>query len=75
VWDSEGNEYLDFFGGILTLVGTSTNLLVNSLLIGQKMPPLHIFDLFPVGIAIVAACGVAMVLTGTGTAPMRIAPK
>ncbi len=49
-------------GGILTLVGTSTNLLVNSLMIGQKLPPLQIFDLFPVGILIVVACGTTMVL-------------
>jgi di/tricarboxylate transporter len=49
-------------GGILTLVGTSTNLLVNSLMIGQQMAPLHIFDLFPVGILIVLACGVTMVV-------------
>lgn len=49
-------------GGILTLVGTSTNLLVNSLVIGQKLPPLRIFDLFPVGIMIVLACGLTMVL-------------
>ncbi|MCI1191763.1 SLC13 family permease [Calidifontimicrobium sp. SYSU G02091] len=49
-------------GGILTLVGTSTNLLVNSLVIGQGMPALHIFDLFPVGILIVLACGATMVL-------------
>jgi di/tricarboxylate transporter len=49
-------------GGILTLVGTSTNLLVNSLMIGQQLPPLRIFDLFPVGIAIVVACGLTMVL-------------
>ncbi len=47
-------------GGILTLVGTSTNLLVNSLLIGRGMPGLHIFDLFPVGICIVLACGLTM---------------
>ena len=49
-------------GGVLTLVGTSTNLLVNSLLIGQQMPGLAIFDLFPVGILIVLACGATMVL-------------
>ncbi len=48
-------------GGILTLVGTSTNLLVNSLMIGRGMPALHIFDLFPVGICIVLACGLVMV--------------
>ncbi|MFZ2990840.1 SLC13 family permease [Ideonella sp.] len=49
-------------GGILTLVGTSTNLLVNSLMVGQKMAPLQLFDLFPVGILIVVACGAVMVL-------------
>lgn len=49
-------------GGILTLVGTSTNLLVNSLMIGGGMPALKIFDLFPVGICIVAACGLTMLL-------------
>ncbi len=49
-------------GGILTLVGTSTNLLVNSLLAGRKMPELQLFDLFPVGALIVLACGVVMVL-------------
>jgi di/tricarboxylate transporter len=47
-------------GGTLTLVGTSTNLLVNSLMIGAGLPGLHIFDLFPVGILIVLACGVTM---------------
>ncbi len=49
-------------GGILTLVGTSTNLLVNSLMVGRGMAQLHIFDLFPVGILIVLACGVVMLL-------------
>jgi len=53
-------------GGILTLVGTSTNLLVNSLMVGRGMAPLHIFDLFPVGILIVLACGVVMLLVYPG---------
>jgi di/tricarboxylate transporter len=50
-------------GGVLTLVGTSTNLLVNSLMVGRGMPALQIFDLFPVGILVVVACGAAMLLT------------
>ncbi|MBQ0943137.1 SLC13 family permease [Ideonella sp. 4Y16] len=54
--------YAATLGGTLTLVGTSTNLLVNSLLTGRNMPPLHLFDLFPVGILIVVACGIVMVL-------------
>ena len=54
--------YAASLGGILTLVGTSTNLLVNSLLVGRGLPALHLFDLFPVGILIVVACGVTMVV-------------
>ncbi len=50
-------------GGVLTLVGTSTNLLVNSLMIGRQMQGLQILDLFPVGILIVLGCGATMVLT------------
>ena len=52
--------YAASLGGILTLVGTSTNLLVNSLMVGRGMPALQIFDLFPVGIIIVLACGATM---------------
>lgn len=49
-------------GGILTLVGTSTNLLVASLMTGRDMPQLHMFDLLPVGLLIVAGCGLTMLL-------------
>lgn len=49
-------------GGILTLVGTSTNLLVASLMTGRDMPQLHMFDLLPVGLLIVVGCGVTMLL-------------
>ena len=53
--------YAATLGGTLTLVGTSTNLLVNSLMVGRGMPGLHIFDLFPVGLLIVVACGITMI--------------
>jgi di/tricarboxylate transporter len=55
--------YAATLGGVLTLVGTSTNLLVNSLMVGRGMPGLHIFDLFPVGILLVVACAATMVMT------------
>ncbi|MCU0968085.1 MAG: SLC13 family permease [Rubrivivax sp.] len=55
--------YAASLGGILTLVGTSTNLLMNSLMVGRGLPPLHIFDLFPVGILIVVGCAATMLLT------------
>jgi di/tricarboxylate transporter len=62
-------------GGTLTLVGTSTNLLVNSLVIGQGMPALHIFDLFPVGILLVLACGTTMALLYPRLLPAQAAPQ
>lgn len=62
-------------GGTLTLVGTSTNLLVNSLTIGRNLPALQIFDLFPVGILIVAACGATMVLLYPRLLPAQAAPR
>ncbi len=54
--------YAASLGGILTLVGTSTNLLVSSLLVGRNMPGLQMFDLLPVGILIVVACGITMIV-------------
>lgn len=48
-------------GGVLTLVGTSTNLLVNSFLVGRGMPGLHMFDLLPVGLLLLLGCGLLMV--------------
>jgi di/tricarboxylate transporter len=63
--------YAASLGGILTLVGTSTNLLVNSLMVGRGMPALQIFDLFPVGIMIVLGCGVTM----WATYPKILTPK
>lgn len=54
--------YAASIGGILTLVGTSTNLLVNSFLVGRNMTPLHMLDLLPVGLALLVACGLLIIL-------------
>ncbi len=50
-------------GGVLTLVGTSTNLLVNGLWVSRGQASIGIFDLLPVGLAILAACTLAMLVT------------
>lgn len=55
--------YAASLGGILTLVGTSTNLLVNSFMIGHGIAPLRMFDLLPVGLPIVVTCTFVMVCT------------
>ncbi|RBW47906.1 SLC13 family permease [Psychromonas sp. B3M02] len=53
-------SYAAILGGTLTLVGTSTNLIVNSLVLDANLPSLGFFDFTLVGICVVAACGVAL---------------
>lgn len=55
--------YAASIGGVLTLVGTSTNSLVSSFLIGSGRPGLQMLDSLPVGLLVVAVSVVAMVLT------------
>jgi di/tricarboxylate transporter len=44
-------SYATLLGGICTLIGTSTNAIVNGLLVSQaKRPPLHFFDVTWVGL-------------------------
>jgi Na+/H+ antiporter NhaD/arsenite permease-like protein/Trk K+ transport system NAD-binding subunit len=49
-------SYASIFGGMLTLIGTSTNLLVNAWLIEQQHPPLGFFEtgLFAFPIVLIA---------------------
>lgn len=42
-------SYFAIFGGTMTLVGTSTNLIVNSFVIENGLPSLKMFDFFLVG--------------------------
>ncbi|MBA6352542.1 SLC13 family permease [Colwellia sp. BRX9-1] len=53
-------SYAAIFGGTLTLIGTSTNLIVNSLVLNADLPALGFFDFFPVGVFIVITCGCAL---------------
>lgn len=55
-------SYFSILGGILTLIGTSTNLMINGLLIANDLPSLKIFDLFYVGIFIALFCSLIIVL-------------
>lgn len=43
-------SYFSIVGGTMTLIGTSTNLIVNSFVIQYNFPPLKLFDFAPVGI-------------------------
>lgn len=62
-------------GGTLTLIGTSTNLLVASLVVDLGLPRFHLFTITPVAL-VVAVVGVAYLLTaGRWLAPRRKAPS
>ena len=45
-------SFAAILGGVITLIGTSTNLVVNSLVIAAGLPPLGFFDFTVVGIAV-----------------------
>lgn len=53
-------SFAAIFGGTMTLIGTSTNLVVNSLLVDTGHPGFRFFDFLPVGICVTLACGVVL---------------
>lgn len=56
-------SYAAILGGITTLVGTSTNLVVNSFVIDAGLPPLHMFQFTWVGLPVALACIAVMALS------------
>jgi di/tricarboxylate transporter len=56
-------------GGMLTLIGTPSNLLVNAALLDRGLEPLEMFDLTPVGLTMTALCIGYMVLLGRRLLP------
>ena len=55
-------SYAAILGGTLTLIGTSTNLIVNSLLLDTDTPPLSFFSFTAVGALAMVTCGVTLAL-------------
>lgn len=54
-------SYFSILGGTVTLIGTSTNLVVNGLLEERGLSGLHVFDFFPVGGCLLLLCGITVV--------------
>lgn len=50
-------SYAAILGGTLTLIGTSTNLIVNSMVLELGLPPLKFFDFTLVGGCLILGCG------------------
>lgn len=55
-------SYAAILGGTVTLIGTSTNLIINSFVIAEGMPSLGMFDFAPIGIVLVAGGVIYMLL-------------
>jgi di/tricarboxylate transporter len=64
-------SYASQFGGVCTLVGTSTNLIVNSIAINRGLEPFGFFEFLPLGIAMVGAGTVYLTAVGHWLLPVR----
>ncbi|GLS81542.1 SLC13 family permease [Paracoccus marinus] len=64
-------SYFTIMGGMLTLIGTSTNLLVDGVVQKQGLEPFGIFDILPVGLAVTVAGAAFMALVGHRLLPDR----
>jgi len=58
------------FGGVCTLIGTSTNILVSSIAVKHGQPPFGMFEFTPFGVVILVAGSLYMLLIG-----VRLLPK
>jgi di/tricarboxylate transporter len=57
-------SYVTIMGGTCTLIGTSTNLLVNDMARNAGQPVFGVFEITPVGLIIAAAGGLYLFLVG-----------
>ena len=57
-------SYITIMGGACTLIGTSTNLLVNDMARNAGQPVFGIFEITPVGLIVAAAGGAYLLLFG-----------
>lgn len=64
-------SFAAMFGGVCTLIGTSTNILVSSLAEDHGIRPFGMFEFTPFGLIIFAAGGLYLLLLGVRTIPER----
>lgn len=64
-------SYAALMGGTITLIGTSTNLVVNGLAIESGLPSLHLFDFIYVGIPVTILGTLYLIFIGSRWLPDR----
>lgn len=64
-------SYASVLGGICTLIGTSTNLVVNGLLVERGEPEFSMFELAAVGVPVTAVGALYLAIVGRRLLPAR----
>lgn len=64
-------SFASMFGGVCTLIGTSTNILVNSIAVRNNQPAFGMFEFAPLGLVFFAAGALYLMLIGVRLIPAR----
>ena len=64
-------SFASMFGGVCTLIGTSTNILVSSIAEEKGLPAFTMFEFLPLGLAMFAVGAVYMLVIGIRLIPER----
>ena len=64
-------SYMTILGGMITLIGTSTNLLVDGVAAGKGLAHFGLFEIAPLGLAVLVTGGTFLALFGRRLLPVR----
>ncbi|MBX3277251.1 MAG: SLC13 family permease [Acidobacteria bacterium] len=64
-------SFASMFGGVCTLIGTSTNILVNSIAVRNNQPAFGMFEFAPLGLIFFGAGALYLMLVGVRLIPAR----